>query len=395
MINLVPVRVLQVVTIMNRGGLETMLMNYFRQIDRGQIMFDFMVHRAQEGHYDEEIQNLGGKIYRMPQIHPGGYSDYFRRLDRFFAEHREYRVVHSHINENSSFVLRSAKRAGVPCRIAHSHLSDLGVDLKLPFRWYARRCMKDYPTQYFACSQDAGKWLFGKSLAGTKQLNLLNNAVNIEDYAYQAETRKKARRELGVEDCLVLGHVGRFTKQKNHHFLLDVFKVVHHANPNSVLLLAGEGNLKQAIEQKAAKLGLQAAVKFLGVRNNIPELMQAFDLFVFPSLFEGLPVVLIEAQAAGLKCIVSAAITADADITGRVEFVSLRKSPVVWAKRILASSFRHEDTSAILRSRGYDASVMAKWLADYYMDHAMDQSLDRQLDHPLGRPLDRPLEVPL
>lgn len=157
MISLEPIRILQVVTIMNRGGLETMLMNYYRAIDRSKIQFDFMVHRVEKGHYDDEIRSLGGQIHSMPHIRPGNYRLYFRLLDDFFAEHRQYRVVHSHMNENSSFVLRSAKRAGISCRIAHSHLSDLGFDLKLPFRWYARFSMKDNPNKYFACSKNAGE----------------------------------------------------------------------------------------------------------------------------------------------------------------------------------------------------------------------------------------------
>ena len=179
-----PIRILQVVTIMNRGGLETMLMNYYRQMDRSKIQFDFMVHRAEKGHYDDEILSLGGNIYRMPQIRPGNYRLYFKELNDFFSTHPEYKVVHSHINENSSFVLRAAKRAGVPCRIAHSHLSDLGIDLKLPFRLYARFSMKDYPNQYFACSKNAGKWLFGQGVSSSKEITILNNAVNVEEFKF-------------------------------------------------------------------------------------------------------------------------------------------------------------------------------------------------------------------
>ncbi|WP_235427117.1 glycosyltransferase [Cohnella kolymensis] len=154
------IRVLQVVTIMNRGGLETMLMNYYRRIDRRKIQFDFMVHRQEKGHYDDEILALGGNIFRMPQIRPGNYRLYDKQLDRFFASHTEYRVVHSHINENSSFVLRAAKRTGVPCRIAHSHLSGLGIDIKLPFRLYARLAMQDNPNQFFCMLEESRRMAF-------------------------------------------------------------------------------------------------------------------------------------------------------------------------------------------------------------------------------------------
>ncbi|WP_282937455.1 glycosyltransferase family 1 protein [Paenibacillus sp. RC67] len=366
-----PIRVLQVVTIMNRGGLETMLMNYYRQIDRSQIQFDFMVHRDEKGHYDDEILSLGGNIHRMPQIRPGNYRDYFKKLDEFFAQHSEYQVVHSHINENSSFVLRAAKSAGVPCRIAHSHLSDLGIDLKLPFRIYARLSMKNNPNQYFACSKNAGQWLFGKDISASGDLKVLNNAVNVNQYKYDDEVRNRMREQLKAENKLVLGHIGRFNKQKNHHFLIDIFKAVHDKRPDSLLVLAGDGYLRPTIEKKVAQLGLSSCVMFLGVRSDIPDLMQAMDLFLFPSLFEGLPVVMVEAQAAGLRCFVSDAITKEADITGRVQFLSLKESAEAWAGRILSSSYEHEDTSALLQDHGYDTNSMAKWLSDYYLEQGL------------------------
>ncbi|MFH5186064.1 glycosyltransferase family 1 protein [Paenibacillus sp. TAB 01] len=365
------IRVLQVVTIMNRGGLETMLMNYYRQIDRSRIQFDFIVHREEEGHYDAEIQSLGGRIYRMPQIRPGNYRLYFKKLDAFFAEHNEYKVVHSHINENSSFVLRAAKRAGVPCRIAHSHLSDLGIDLKLPFRLYARMAMKDNPNRYFACSYHAGQWLFGKQLAASQQVTVLNNAVHVEQFQYDPDVRSRLREELGAGDRLVIGHIGRFNKQKNHDFLLDVFKAVQELRPDTLLVLAGDGQLRPEMERKAARLGLSGSIRFLGVREDVPELMQAMDLFVFPSLFEGLPVVLVEAQAAGLNCLVSDAITQESDVTGRVRFISLKESAESWARTIAGASPERRDTAELLRARGYDTGTMTQWLADYYLDNGL------------------------
>lgn len=354
---------------MNRGGLETMLMNYYRELDRSDIQFDFMVHRSEEGHYDAEILSLGGRIYRMPQIRPGNYRLYFKLLDEFFAAH-EYKVVHSHINENSSFVLRAAKHAGLPCRIAHSHLSDLGIDIKLPFRLYARFSMRDNPNKYFACSKNAGQWLFGRRISESKGITLLNNAVNIEEFKYDREIREQIRDEIDAGDKLVLGHIGRFNKQKNHDFLIDVFKTVHEKCPESILVMVGDGQLRPLIEKKVTTLGLSSNVRFLGVRGDISNLMQGFDLFLFPSLFEGLPVVLVEAQAAGLKCIVSDTITSETDVSGRIEFVSLKRTSDVWADKILTSSYEHEDTSDLLRKNGYDTATMAKWLTNYYLDHA-------------------------
>jgi glycosyltransferase involved in cell wall biosynthesis len=368
-----PFRVLQVATIMNRGGLETMLMNYYRNIDRNKIQFDFMVHRSEKGHYDDEILRLGGKIYRMPSIRPGNYRLYFKKLTEFFAEHSDYRVVHSHINENSSFVLRAAKKAGVPCRIAHSHLSDLGIDVKLPFRLYARFTMRDYPNHYFACSEKAGQWLFGQRLSYSKEIKVLNNAVNVEEFKPNSTIRKRIRAELNAKDNqLVVGHIGRFNKQKNHDFLIDIFKALHDKNPNSLLVMAGEGYLIPSIKEKVERLGLWPHVKFLGVRSDIAQLMQGFDVFLFPSLFEGLPVVLVEAQAAGLSCIVSDTITKETDVSGQLDFVSLRESTEFWADRILKVPHEHVDTSGLLRENGYDTATMANWLTDYYKKYAVN-----------------------
>ncbi|GGD73362.1 glycosyltransferase family 1 protein [Paenibacillus nasutitermitis] len=363
-----PVRILQVVTVMNRGGLETMIMNYYRQMDRAKIQFDFMVHRAGQGHYDDEILALGGKIHRMPQIRPGAYRSYFKQLDIFFAEHPEYGLVHAHINENSSFVLRAARKAGVPCRIAHSHLSDLGFDKKLPFRLYARYAMKDHPNSYFACSRKAGEWLFGRRIHGQSPLIVMHNAVPVQEFSFQPAVRHQIRDELNAEGRLVIGHIGRFNMQKNHEFLIDVFQAVHHRNPDALLVLAGEGQLKSAMQRKAEKLGLSQHIRFLGVRTDISRLLQGMDLFLFPSRFEGLPVVLIEAQAAGLKCVVSDAITREADVTGRLQYASLQESPEAWARYILESTYEHEDTAEALRKQGYDTGVMAKWLGEYYIN---------------------------
>ncbi|WP_338036897.1 glycosyltransferase family 1 protein [Metabacillus litoralis] len=353
---------------MNRGGLETMLMNYYRQIDKEKIQFDFMVHREERGHYDVEIESLGGRIFRMPQIRPGNYQKYFRLLNQFFTEHKEFKVVHAHNNENSSFVLRTAKQFGVPCRIAHSHLSDLGIDLKLPFRMYARSVMKDQPTDFFACSKNAGKWLFGEQ----KEVTVLNNAVNVKEFKYNEKLRMTMRRKLNIDGQLVIGHIGRFNKQKNHEFLLDIFNLVLDKKPDSILVLVGDGHLRTEIERKAERLNISSKIKFLGVREDISELMQAMDVFLFPSLFEGLPVVLVEAQAAGLNCIVSDSITSETNLTGRVQYVSLNDSQEKWAEKIINITTEHADTYNLLRKSGYDTETMANWLTDFYFKHSLE-----------------------
>ncbi|WP_243643918.1 glycosyltransferase family 1 protein [Paenibacillus pinisoli] len=357
-------RILQVVTIMNRGGLETMLMNYYRQMSKNGIQFDFLVHRSEEGHYDKEILSLGGRIFRMPPIRPGNYRRYFKELDAFFAGHKEYRVVHAHMNENSGFAIRAAKKAGVPCRIIHSHLSDLALDYKYPFRLYARAAIKGNPSHYFACSARAGEWLYGKKQG--HPVTVLNNAVNTEDFRFDERIRAEVRAELGAGDSLVVGHIGRFNEQKNHKFLLDIFESLRRRKKDALLVLAGDGYLRPAIEQEAQKRGLSQSIRFLGVREDVARLLQGMDLFLFPSLFEGLPVVLVEAQAAGLTCIVSDTITKETDVTNRVSFLSLDLAPDEWSSAILEASYEHADTRTMLRERGYDAAAMAEWLGSFY-----------------------------
>lgn len=362
-----PIRVLQVVTIMNRGGLETMLMNYYRKIDRSKIQFDFMTHRSERGHYDDEIEALGGRIYRMSPIKPGNYRKYFKELDEFFKKHKEYKAVHSHINENSGFVLRAAKSTGISCRIAHSHLSDLKLDYKYPFRVYARRNLKGNVTDYFACSKRAGEWLFGKKISSSGKITILNNAVDTEQFKINEDIRNKLRKDLNIENKKVIGNIGRFNPQKNHRFLIDVFNEVYKRDKNTVLLLVGDGYLKEKIQDKVKALGLEGCVKFLGLREDIPQLMQAMDLFLFPSQFEGLAVVMVEAQAAGLKVITSTGVTKEGDITNNVEFIDLKKEPSYWAEIILNSDFKKKDMLKRIIEEGYDSNTNIKWLNDFYM----------------------------
>jgi len=195
---------------------------------------------------------------------------------------------------------------------------------------------------------------------------VLNNAVNTEEFRYDERIRAEVRAELGAGDSLVVGHIGRFNEQKNHKFLLDIFESLHRRKEDALLVLAGDGYLRPAIEQEAQKRGLSQSIRFLGVREDVARLLQGMDLFLFPSLFEGLPVVLVEAQAAGLTCIVSDTITKETDVTNRVSFLSLDLTPDEWSSAILNASYEHADTRALLRERGYDAAAMAEWLGSFY-----------------------------
>lgn len=361
-----PIRVLQVVTIMNRGGLETMLMNYYRKVDRSKIQFDFMVHREERGDYDDEIEALGGRIFRMTKIRPGNYRKYFKELDDFFENNKIYKVVHAHINENSAFVLRAANKANVPCRIAHSHLAGLPLDYKLPFRIYAKINLNKNATNFFACSKEAAYWLFGNKVTQDSNLVVFKNAVDCDEFKFNENTRCRMRKKLDVEGKFVIGHIGRFNTQKNHTFLIDIFNEVYKKNKEAVLLLIGEGVLFEEIKSKVDKLNLNEAVKFLGLRSDISDLVQCMDLFLFPSLYEGLGVVLIEAQAAGLKCITSTGTPKEANVTDSVTFVSLKNNARAWADIVLDTNTKEEIDISKIDERGYNVKNNIGWLTDFY-----------------------------
>ena len=364
-----PIRILQVVTNLNCGGLETMLMNLYRVIDRDKIQFDFMVHRAEEGAYESEILSLGGHIYRLPPISPRNLPQYMSELKRFFARHPEYRVVHAHLDTLSSLVLRAAKNAGVTCRISHSHSSRHTIDAKLPFKLLSRALLKPYCTHFFACSKVAGDWLFGRQIRTPEKLHVIPNAINIDSFAFSAEKRTEVRNNNGLSEKWVLGHVGNFTYPKNHTLLINFFHTLHQRNPEALLLLVGDGSLRSEMEQKAKSLNLGTAVRFLGTRRDIPDLLPAIDVFVFPSLFEGLPVTVIEAQASGLPCVLSDTITRECDVTGNVRFLPLAAGAEAWAEEIrkLQGVGRLPDAAQKVAAAGYDVRQTAKWLEEFYM----------------------------
>lgn len=363
-----PIRILQVVTHMNRGGAETMLMNYYRKIDRKKVQFDFLTHRSEPKAYDDEIRALGGKIYHLPPVDPFGFNGYKRELKKFFIEHKEYKIVHSHLDTLSTYVLKEAKAAGIPVRIAHSHSTKSDFDFKFPIRVYSKFKLKKSANKYFACSKDAGIWLYGNMKIDN--ITVLNNAINIRNYKYDKQKALEVKRRLNLKNELLIGHIGRFSKPKNHEFLIDIFYEVYKKNKKSVLLLVGEGTLKSQICKKVSKLNLGDNIKFLGVRSDVADLVQAFDIFLFPSLYEGLPVTLIEAQAAGLKCIASDCITKDCDLTGNIEFLNLKDSPKKWAEKVLSvyDSYVRTDTSEFVKKGGFDIEENIKWLEEFYIN---------------------------
>ncbi|WP_309121659.1 glycosyltransferase family 1 protein [Paenibacillus sp.] len=365
------IRILHAIGNMNRGGAETLIMNLYRNIDRSRIQFDFLVHRPTPGAFEEEILELGGRIFRVPYGIGSGHFAYVRALDRFFREHPEYKIVHSHMNEASGIILRSAKKAKVPVRIAHSHTSYPMYPLvkKLYFQGYARKLLPRNANHYFACSSRAGEYLFGDGIARSGRMTLLRNGVAASEFSFDPNARAKTRAELGLHsDAFVIGHIGSFRKVKNHTFLLDVFAEISQRQKNAVLALAGDGELRQEMERKADLLGVRPNVRFLGVRDDVQRIMQAIDVFVLPSLYEGLPVTLVEAQSAGLRCVISDTITKEADFgAGLIEYAALNDI-AEWTCKILQPAVERRDTAQLVRNSGYEIKDICESVQKFYIN---------------------------
>lgn len=359
-----PIRVLQIVTTMNRGGLETMLMNYYRNIDRSKIQFDFLEHRSEESDYDQEIMSLGGRIYRIDALNPFSIK-YRKQLKQFFKNHPEYKIVHCHLDCMSSIPLGYAKKNDVKVRIAHSHSSSQDKNIKFLLKSFYKRRISKVATHLFACGEKAGKWIFGNS-----NFSVINNAINTKDFLFNQDVRKKVREELELQNKFVIGHVGRFNEPKNHTFIIDIFKELVSIDDNARLLLVGEGDLKKEIEKKVANLGLSQYVIFYGKCDCVNKIMQAFDAFLFPSLYEGLPVALVEAQASGLKCFISNKVPEECIMSDNVEILSLEDLSVNWAKKInkYSDGYIRKNMFKSISDNDFDIEKNVKKLEVFYFN---------------------------
>ena len=365
-----PIRVLHVVTYMGRGGLETMLMNYYRNINRNKIQFDFLVHRDFEADYDQEILNLGGEIYRLSRLNPFS-KKYLNELDQFFKDHPEYKIVHSHLDCMAGIPLKYAKKNGIPIRIAHAHSSNQTKDKKYLLKLTFKRTIKKNATDLFACAQDAGIWMFGYD-----QFHVMNNAIDTKSYVVNNQTGKEVRQELKIpEDAFVVGHVGRFAPPKNHKFIISVFAEVLKEKTNAFLLLVGDGDLRREAEALTVELGIQDNVIFAGMRSDVNRMLQAMDVFLFPSIYEGLPLSIIEAQAAGLPCLISDKVPIECRKTDLVSQHSLNDSRSAWKNAVIdAGKVLKRDTSKEISDAGFDICKNVKWLENFYLNKYQEVS---------------------
>lgn len=351
-----PIRVLCVFSMLDRGGAENMCMNLYRNIDRNIIQFDFVKHSSPKGEFEDEIQALGGKIYLAPQYKLYNHFSYVCWWSGFLNGHPEYQIIHGHYYTIASVYLRVAKHLG-RTTIAHSHNSFTDSKIKE----IIQKPIEKYSDYCFACSDLAGKWLFPH-----RQFTVLKNAIDTKKFTYDSFTREEYRKSLMLQDELVLGTIANYSYAKNPLGLIDIFSTIHAKNSNTKLLWVGNGPMRAKIEQKIIETGAKDSILLMGTRSDVPALLQAMDCFLLPSFFEGLPVVLVEAQAAGLPCFVSDTVTREVDITGLCKFLPLDDSSR-WVEAIFNDQTPRENTSQKIIDVGYDIHSTAKWLTDFYI----------------------------
>lgn len=364
-----PIRVLHVLGTTNLGGAESRVMELYRHMDRKKVQFDFLVHTKQEGHYSAEIRALGGSIYSVPRFNGRNYAAYRRALVRFFEKHHGYAAIHGHMTSTASIYLPIAKKAGVPVTIAHARSAGVDKGIKGLVTKIIRLPLKDRADYLFTCSKEAGIAVYGKKAVRQGKVWTIPNAIDTQRFRFNSSVREKMLAELGLSGKFVVGHVGRFGFMKNHAYLIDVFYELCILHDDAALVLIGKGELEEAIRQKVQDLGIADKVHFLGTRANVEDYYQAFDYFVFPSLFEGLPGSVAEAQAAGLHCLVSDKVTREAALTDLAVYHSIDEPPVEWAREIQKNAkdaMNRRDMRQEIIDKGFDVAIQAGQMAEFY-----------------------------
>ncbi len=359
-------RVLHIIPGYEIGGIESLIMSLYRNMDKSIIQFDLFVETQEWLPDFEEITQSGGKVYQINPLNKKKPLNYINEIKHFFKEHAEkYTIVHSHTVTRAAPILYYAKKSGIPCRISHAHTDSFDGNRFIPFWKLLLRVNNRLSTHYLAASQQAGSYYFDKD---KKEFIVLKNTIDTEIFSYSPIKRKSLRKSLNLEGCFVIGHTGRFTYQKNHWKIVDVFYKVHKRLPKSHLLLVGDGPNMDEIREKASKLGILDAIIFTGARSNISDLLQAMDLFLLPSFFEAFCISLLEAQSVGLPCIASDIIPPDVQLTNLITTLSFDASDEKWADAIISSQ-NHQRSSQdqVIVAQGYDTKNNTEWLIDYYL----------------------------
>lgn len=372
-----PIRVLHVLSSLRPGGSQTLIMKIYRNIDRDRVQFDFAVRTQKPDYYDEEIQSLGGRIFHLPweTENPLSFVSYKNALENILKNDGPFHVVHSHSNFHSGYILQIANKAEVQVRIAHSHNTAVGKTSWMRNLWaqLMRRKILNNATHLLACSPAAAKFLYGSQFDQDNRYMLLPNAIDLDPYEKSNDDQTLWREKTGLPvDGYLIGHIGRFDKQKNHALLLQIFVALLEIIPEARLILVGEGDLQQQMKHYAVEKGIVNKVHFLGVRLDVPEILAALDVFVFPSFYEGLGIVLIEAQAAGVPCVASDKVPEEVDLgLGLVQFISLDLNTQVWAQVTKKAATCYvpvwKERKTVLKERGYDIQRSAVITKNLYL----------------------------
>lgn len=360
------IRILHVFGGLDMGGAETMIMNIYRNIDREKIQFDFVTHSGRNQAYVSEIEQLGGKIYFFPKIRIYNLPLLINEWKAFFEEHKEYKILHSHVRSYASIYIPIAKKYGLKT-IIHSHSTSNGKGMKSFVKAILQYPLR-YEADYFmGCSKEAGKWLFGEKIVNDNKYYTVKNAIDTQQYLYNREVRNIYRKQLGFEEGeTVFVHVGRLHEAKNHMFLLEVFAELQKNNPKAWLLLVGDGELSLEIKNQTKKMHLVHKVKMLGSRKDVQNILSAADAFLFPSKWEGLPVTVVEAQASGLPCFVSDKITKEVGISELVKFLPIDKGTQVWIDAIKETDLTRKNVIDKIIQAGFDIKKSVEWLTKFY-----------------------------
>ena len=363
------VRVLQILCALNDGGIERLLYEYYRRFNHQEIVFDFAINDTNEGILEKRLVDMGSNIYRYTKFRIN-FCQAVKDLNNII-DNEDYDIIHSHLANRGVFSIIHAKKKGIKTRISHCHSAfEPESFVEKSFRKLSTPLTKVYSTHLFACGNDSGKWMWGKKNIENNRVIIMKNAINVNKFKFSDSKRKKIRNELNIEGKFVLGCVGRLSYQKNQEFLIDVFKKYNESHPNSCLILIGEGDKREAIKNKIEKYDLEDSVILLGVRDNVNELLSAFDIYILPSLYEGLPISVIEAQASGLNCILSNRITQEVALSSLVDYCKIDGTLNEWCLAIDRSKDKilkdRSKAVKVINDNGYNIDIESKKLYEFY-----------------------------
>lgn len=379
-----PIIVLHVVGRLDIGGAESRIMDLYRNIDREKVQFHFVQHTFDRCAFEEEVERLGGRVYHVPRFNVKNYFTYKKAWEGLFQAHPEIKVVQGHMTSTAAIYLPIAKKAGVEITIAHARSAGVDPGLKGHLTRFLRRDLYKKCDYRFTCSGMAGESVFGDQNQISRKATFIPNAIDVDKFKFNKEVREQIRYEVGVEDKFVIGHVGRFSHMKNHKYMLQILEQCIRIEkekglPETVMMFLGDGDLKEEIMEQAVAMGISSRVLFMGNKRDVYRYYQAMDYFLLPSLYEGLPGTAVEAQASGLKGIMSDSVTAEAVVTDLIQMRSIKEEPKLWAEEIMRASQKQIEDSCgdeevrrsfyaeVVKQASFDVKEQAKRMQEFYL----------------------------